>query len=146
MNDAKPENFGFFEGRLVIIDYGGFAFRGQPPHESTPVYGPPEDRQGKPADDIYAVAIMMAEALYNIPPEELTPERVPLVAEYHVREGTLFDEDAWALIMKGLSPFPGLRFQDAPSMINQLQELKRLLKEEPQERDAPAAAPSVAKT
>jgi DNA-binding transcriptional MerR regulator len=133
MNDAKPENFGFFEGRLVIIDCGGFAFRDQPPHESTLFYGPPEVRVGKPADDIYAVVVMMAEALYNTPLEELTPERVPLVKEYHIREGTLFDKCAWALIETGLHVFPGMRFQDAASLIRQLEELKRLLGDETQE-------------
>jgi hypothetical protein len=35
-NDVKPENFGFYRGELVAIDYGAITFIGQPPHEWNP--------------------------------------------------------------------------------------------------------------
>ena len=125
MNDAKPENFGFYEGRLVVIDFGGFAQRGVRPHEYTPAYSPPGPRGGQPADDVYAVAVMLGEALYNKPPEELKPSQVKRLREPYLDKG-LFDAVAWTILSMGLHQFPVIRYKDAPSMLKALEHLEGL--------------------
>jgi len=130
MNDAKPENFGFYEGRLVAIDFGGFARRGLPPHEYDLAYSPPEERQGQPAEDLYAVAVMLGEAFYNIAPEELVPPRAPLTAKPYLDDGRMFHKLAWAILFKGLSLYSGFRYQEASTMLKDIEELKRKLEED----------------
>jgi hypothetical protein len=130
MNDAKPDNFGFYEGRLVAIDFGGFAHRGVPPHEYDLAYSPPEPREGQPAEDIYAVAVMLGEALYNLAPESLVPPRVPGLAEPYLKEKRLFDKLAWNILATGLNIFRGIRYQDSAAMLKDLDKLNELREEE----------------
>ena len=33
MHDVKPANFGFFDDRLVVVDFGSITCLGEPPHE-----------------------------------------------------------------------------------------------------------------
>jgi hypothetical protein len=129
MNDVKPANFGFYQGRLVAIDYGGITFLGQKPHEHTPGYGPPETepRRATPGEDVLAVVQMMAEALYRLPRSLLQPEHAEAHGREYAQEGTLFDKLAWTIICKGLNPNPKLRFQDAASMKKELEELRQRL-------------------
>jgi serine/threonine protein kinase len=127
MNDAKPENFGFYEGRLVTIDFGGFGRRDVPPYEYDLAYSPPELREGHPQEDLYAVAVMLGEALYNIAPQELTPLQVNDLAEPYLKEKRLFDNVAWHILATGLSLLPGIRYQDAPAMLKDLDQLEGLL-------------------
>ena len=136
MNDVKPSNFGFFEGRLVAIDFGGFTYIGEGAHEVTPVYDLPEPRSGHPAEDIYAVVKMMAEALYDVSPEDLQPANVEELAKPYLEQGLLFDRLFWTIIKKGMDRVPIFRFKHAGSMIEQLQEMKENLQEAKKEKDA----------
>jgi hypothetical protein len=130
MNDVKPANFGFYEDRLVAVDYGGITFLGHPPHEATPGYGPPpnEPRKGIPAEDVFAVVQMMGQALYAWPLELLQPDRIESDAKDYLAGVNIFDMHAWQLLVKGLHPTPGVRFQDGPSMKAAVARLKKMLK------------------
>ena len=137
MIDVKPSNFGFYEGRLVAIDYGGFTRNGEPADERTPDYFPKKgpDEPCEPADDIYAVVKMMAEALYEKKPNELNPDTVEGLAKDY-RDGKLiFDALFWKIIEMGMGKTPDLRFRHAWSMINLLEEMKQKLLEYMKGRD-----------
>ena len=94
MIDVKPSNFGFYEGRLVAIDYGGFTRNGKAAHERTPAYFPHKghDEPCEPADDIYAVVKMMTEALYEKKPNDLNPDTVKELAKPYLDGKLLFDQ------------------------------------------------------
>jgi hypothetical protein len=126
LNDIKPENFGFYRKRLVAIDYGGIGFIGEEPHEWNRAYGPQDQRKGTPAEDVFAVAQIMAQALYDAELELLVPEHIVALAKHYTQDyKTLFDTCAWTIIVKGLSPNPNLRYQDVRSMKQDLAELRQ---------------------
>jgi len=128
MNDVKPSNFGFFDGHLMVIDYGGFTRLGQRPHETTKVYGPPEERAGHPAEDVYAVVKIMAEALYGVKPNQLNPFTVDELKAFYLKdEPHLYERGLWTIIKKGMERGPDFRFQTARQMIVMLEEMKQKL-------------------
>jgi hypothetical protein len=47
----------------------------------------------------------------------------------------LFDKLAWNILAKGLNIYSGIRYQDAPSMLKHLEQLKELLGDETQGAD-----------
>jgi len=136
-NDVKPDNFGFYRGELVAIDYGAITFIGQPPHEWNPAYGPKDKenelgeviRDGMPAEDVFAVVQIMAQTLYDADVRLLFPEHIEaLAARYSEEYKEPFDKKAWKIIVRGLAPIPpNIRFPDARSLANELSELRELL-------------------
>ena len=130
MNDMKPANFGFYKGRLVVVDFGSITYLGQPPHESTDEYDPPEERFGTPAEDIYAVVKILAEAVYGIPPGELQPDtgRKRLEQEC-LAKGRLSDKLCWTIIKKGMAKDPSERYRSASELREDLSELETKLRE-----------------
>jgi hypothetical protein len=55
---------------------------------------------------------------------------VLLVAKPYLEDGGMFHKLVWAILFKGLSPFPGFRYQEASAMLKDLEELKRRLEED----------------
>jgi hypothetical protein len=131
INDVKPENFGLYQGSLVVIDYGGVTFRGEWPHESTPGYGPPEEegRSGQPAEDVFAVVQMLGEAFYGFDVGELRPDNVSALAEPYLKEGTLFDKLLWTVLAKGLHTQAPIRYQHAKELHAALTDLQKKIRD-----------------
>ncbi|NES87465.1 MAG: serine/threonine protein kinase, partial [Moorea sp. SIO2B7] len=128
--DIKPNNIirSSKDGRLVLIDFGAVK-EIQPQQQDLTIaigtrgYTPPEQLAGQPdfSSDIYAVGMIVIQALTGIPPAKLSVDKTS--GNINWREFTSVGEELAVIIDKMVRYHFGDRYQSATSVLKDLENL-----------------------